>query len=163
MEALEHFPHFWCGLAEVGELILLVRRAPDGLCGDVEVAAEQGVELPSPQHEVKGKVGCGSKVGINGGEKGKVIGMIPLLPRGRCCAAVVSAGNGAADMHVAGRKKVELVSQGEGGYGSLDAAGADRGVGEGLLNMSGKRQVTGGTVTGQNTKGTGVGGEGRRL
>ena len=158
-------PHFWCGFAEVGELILLVRRAPDGLCGDVEVAAEQEVELPSPQHEVKGKVGCGSKVGINGGEKGKVIGMIPLLPRGGGGTAVVAAGNGAADRHVAGRKKVELVSQGEGGYGSPDAAGADRGgiVGEGLLNMPGKRQVTGGTVTGQNTKGTGVGGEGRRL
>ena len=158
-------PHFWCGLAEVWELILLVRLAPDGLCVDVEVAAEQEVELPSPQHEVKGKVGCGSKVGINGGEKGKVIGMIPLLPRGGGGTAVVAAGNGAAYGHVAGRKKVEFGSQGEGGDGGPDAAVDDSGsiVGKDLFNMPGKRKIAGGAMARQDTTGTGVGGKGCRL
>ena len=97
-------PHFCCGLAEVGELIVLVGRAPYGLGGDVEVAAEQEVQLPSPEHEVEGKVGCGGEVVIDGGEKGKVRGVIPLLTCGRGCAAVVAAGNGAAYGHVAGKE-----------------------------------------------------------
>ena len=162
MEALEHLPHFWCGLAEVGELILLVGRTPNGLCGDVEVAAEQEVELPSPEHEVEGKIGRCGKVVIDDGENGKVIGMIPLLTWGRGCAAVIAAGNGAAYGHVAGRNKVEFGSQGEGGDGGPDAAGADSGgiVGKHLFNMPGKRQIAGGAMAGQNTKGTGVGGKG---
>ena len=107
MEALEHFPHFLYGLAEVGEFILLVRRAPDGLdglCMGAEVAAEKKVQLPSPEHEVEGKAGCCGEVVIDGGEKGKVRGVIALLTWGRGCAAVVAAGNGAAYGRVAGRR-----------------------------------------------------------
>ena len=104
MEALEHLSHFWCGLAEVGKLILLVGRTPDGLGGDVEVAAEKKVELPRPEHEVEGKVGCGGEVVIDGGERGKVRGVVPLLTWGRSGAAVVAAGNVAADKHVTWRK-----------------------------------------------------------
>ena len=54
MEAREHLPHFWCGLAEVGESELLVWRAPDGLGGEVEVTAKQEVQLPGAEHEVEG-------------------------------------------------------------------------------------------------------------
>ena len=136
MEALEHFPHFLYGLAEVGEFILLVRRAPDGLCRDAEVVAEKKVQLPSPEHEVEGKAGCCGEVVIDGGEKGKVRGVVPLLTWGRSGAAVVAADNDAACGHVTGRKEVELVGQRDGGDCGPDAAGSDRGgiVGKGLIN-----------------------------
>ena len=137
-------------------------RAPYGLGGDVEVAVEKKVELPRPEHEVEEKVGCGGEVVIDGGEKGKVRGVVPLLTWGRSGAAVVAAGNGAAYGHIAWRNKVEFVSQGEGGDGGPDAAGADRGgiVGKGLFNMPGKMKIAGGAMAGQDTKGTGVGGKG---
>ena len=73
---------------------------------------------PAPEHEIEGKIGsCGEFV-IDDGEIGKVRGVVPLLTWGRGCADVVAVGNGAAHGHVAGTKKVEFVSQGEGGDGA---------------------------------------------
>jgi hypothetical protein len=139
-----------------------VGRAPQGLGGEVEVAAEQEVQLTGPKHEVKGQVGGGGEILVDGGEEREICRVIPLLPWCRGRAAVVATGNGVADRKVAGWDEVKLVSQVEGRDGGPDAAGANGGgiVSKGLLNMPGKGMTRLGAMTGQDTKGTCIGGEG---
>ena len=111
MEACKHLPHFGARLAEVGELNLFLRGAPHGLGGEVQVAALQEVQLPGPEHEIKGQVGSGCEVIVDCGQEGQVRGVVPLLPGGLRGTAVVASGDGVAQGYVTGWKEVKLVGQ----------------------------------------------------
>ena len=153
MKVYEHLPDFCCGLAEVGKTNLLVWWAPDRVSGEVQVTAEEEIELPGPQHEVKGRVGGSGEVVVDGREQGKVCRVKPLLSGGRCRTGVVASCDGLTNWKVARGNEVKFMGEAEGGDGGPDAAGADGGgiVGKRLLNMARKGLDGGGAMTGKYT------------
>ena len=70
MDLDESGPGGGFGFAEVGEVDVFVGRAPDRLGGEVEVGAEEAVELAGPEHEVEGQVSGGLKVRVDCRKKG---------------------------------------------------------------------------------------------
>ena len=124
----------------------------------VEVGAEEAVELPGPEHEVKGDVRRGLEVQVDRGEDREVSRVKPQLADDWGSRGGDTAGNGPADFGVEGRNEAETLGPGEGGHGGPHTAGGDVcGVGgEGILHLLGEGLLLQGDVPGKGPEGTGV-------
>jgi hypothetical protein len=67
VELNELSPNVGLGFAEVGKGHILVRRAPHRVGSVVEVRAEEALNLPGTEHEVKGEMGGRLEVEVHRG------------------------------------------------------------------------------------------------
>jgi hypothetical protein len=94
LEFEEALPHIGRGLAQVGEMKALVRWAPNGASGVVQVTAGEQFELAAAEHEVERKQGCTAEVVVLEARKDvEICRMKPELASGGLGTGTVPAGN----------------------------------------------------------------------